>query len=393
MVYTLLSTIGLILITLRQVLFTRHLSLIKNVRVAPKALFPRISLVVPACNEEKTIGAALGSLLAIEYPDFEVIVVNDRSTDATGEVLAELQRNHSHLRVITVKELPEGWLGKVYAQHLALKAASGDWYLFTDADVHYGKDTLKKALQYCGDNQLDFLTLIPQITAKSAALKICMAQFLVAGSLGIDIPKVRRTDRREAIGCGAFNLAKAEAYRRTPGLEWLRMEVIDDGGFAFMMKSHGAKCDILSGLDELKLEWYPTVKAYIHGLEKNTFSIFQYSVSAVVLFSAFIWLWLGGLLLAPWLAPAGVLVALVVAYTGYQVSNYFLFKRLSDFPPYVLLFLPFVLGLTLYVTWRSMVLFHWRGGIYWRGTFYDKKNLKANQRLRLLNFVFLKRFS
>lgn len=356
-------------------------------------MYPRVSLIVPASNEERTIGPALSSLLAMDYPNFEVIAVNDRSQDRTGEVLDGLQKRHKNLRVIHVSTLPEGWLGKVHAQHVALREVTGEWILFTDADVHYGKETLKKALHYCEDNQLEFLTLIPHISAQSPVLKVCMSQFLVAGSLGIDIPKIRRTDRREAIGCGAFNLAKRSAYERTPGIEWLRMEVIDDGGFAYMMKSIGAKSDILSGLGELQLEWYPTVKAYVHGLEKNSFSIFQYRLSAVVVFSILLWAWIGGLLVAPWCAPAWVLALLAAAYVLYQASNYCLLRKLSDFPMYVLAFLPLVLGLSLYVTWRSTVLFLWRGGIYWRGTFYDKKNLKAHQRLRLLDFLFLKKFS
>lgn len=391
--WTLLSALGLLLVAMRQFQFYRHLNLLKNVRLLPGANYPRVSLIVPACNEATTIGPALTSLLALDYPNFEVIVVDDRSTDSTAEVLLGLAQTHPQLRVLQVRELPKGWLGKVHAQHVALQEATGEWLLFTDADVHYAKDTLKKALTHCVQENLDFLTLVPHINAQGIGLKMCMTQFLIAGSMGIDIPKVKDVRRREAIGCGAFNLAKASAYRATPGVEWLKMEVIDDGGFAFMMKTHGARSDILGGLDELKLEWYPTVGGYIRGLEKNSFSIFQYSVTAVLSFSFFVLAWHFGIALAPFLAPIWTLVPLFVCYLIFQVSNYLLVKKLSDYSAIVLLALPFSVLLSLYVTWRSMILFLWRGGVQWRQTFYGKEELYKNQRLKLMDFFFLKKFS
>lgn len=393
MTYTLLTALGLFLIGFRQFYFYKHLRLLKNISIEKSQYYPRVSLIVPACNEAATIGSALRSLLELEYPDFEVIAINDRSSDQTGQILAEMAREHSRLRVEHVNELPAGWIGKVHAQHVGLKVASGDWLLFTDADVHYAKDTLKKALTHCQRDSLDFLTLIPHITAKGTLLKACMSQFLISGALGIDLPKVRDVKRREAIGCGAFNLARAEVYLRSPGLEWLKMEVIDDGGFGYMMKSAGARCDVLGGLDELQLEWYPSVSGYIRGLEKNSFSIFQYSPLAVVLFSLFTLSWIGGVAAAPIIAPFWALTVLLASYLFYQVSNYFVFQKMADYPSWILLALPFSLLLSLYVTWRSMVLCLLRGGIYWRNTFYSLKELKANQRLRLIDFVFLKKFS
>ncbi|MCC6137749.1 MAG: glycosyltransferase [Bdellovibrionaceae bacterium] len=394
-VWIFFSAAGMGLLSLKQLRFARHVELLKNVNlVNNRSVWPKISLIIPACNEGQTIGPALLSLLEMDYPSIEIIVVNDRSTDETGNVLADIALKHSSVKVVTVVDLPKDWLGKVHAQYKAMELATGDWILFTDADVHYGKYTLKKAIQYCEDKNLDFLTLIPHLYAKSIALKACMTQFLMAGSLGIDIPKMRDPKSKDAIGCGAFNLVRGSTYKKSPGLEWLKMEVVDDGSFALMIKKMGTRCDIMSGLDELKIEWYPSVRGYVKGLEKNAFSIFQYLPQAVVIFTVTILIWLLGLMMAPvvyfsWLSH----LTLLASYTLYQFSNINVLRKISDFPAYIVLCLPASLLLSLFVVWRGMILFLWRGGIYWRSTFYTREQLIKNQRLKLIDYFFFNKSS
>lgn len=390
--WIILSAVGLIFLALKQLSFAKSLTLLKDVPVTEREHWPKVSLIIPACNEATMIGSALESLLQMNYPNLEIIAVNDRSTDDTGEILARLAAKSEKVKAITVSKLPEGWLGKVHAQHLALESATGEWILFTDADVHYQKESLKKALAHCLDKNIDFLTLVPQIHARSLGLKACMTQFLMAGSLGIDIPRMREAKFPDAVGCGAFNLVRAKAYGATRGLEWLKMEVVDDGSFALMMKSSGASCDVLSGLGEIDLEWYPNVRGYVLGLEKNAFSIFQYLPQAVVLFTLLVVIWLFGLVVAPVLYISWTThIVLLAAFVFYQLSNYKVLKKISEFPPYVLLFLPMSLLLSIFVIWRSMVLFLVRGGIYWRKTFYSQEQLILNQRLKLIDLFFFKK--
>jgi glycosyltransferase involved in cell wall biosynthesis len=387
------SALGLLFLSYRQISFARNLQLLSDVMPAERSSWPKISLIVPACNEESTIGPALQSLLKTEYPNLELIVVNDRSTDRTGSIITELCSKNSKVQVVTVESLPEGWIGKVHAQYQGFKQATGEWILFSDADVHFGKDTLKKAVTHCEQNHVEFLTLIPQILAYGFWIQVCITQFLSSGSLAVDLKKIRNVKRKDAIGCGAFNFVKRSAYEKTPGLEWLKMEVIDDGGFGFMMKDSGARCELVSGLNEVKIEWYPTVTSYIRGLEKNAFSIFQYNFMILLVFTFFICHWLSGIYIIPFVhSSAASLIVLFLSFVIYQFANAKMMKKSSSFPMYVVLCLPLAKLLSFIAVWRGALLCSWRGGIYWRQTFYRTQDLKANQRLKLMNFVFLNKY-
>ncbi len=387
------SALGLLFLARKQMSFARHLRLLSDVPVPERPSWPKISLIIPACNEESTIGSALQSLLNHNYPNLEVIVVNDRSTDHTGAIIADLCANHHQTRVVNITSLPEGWLGKVHAQHQGLQQATGDWILFSDADVHLGNDTLKKAVVHCETNQVEFLTLIPHILASGFWIQLCIAQFLSSGSLVIDLLKIRNKKRKEAIGCGAFNFVKSSAYKKSPGLEWLKMEVIDDGGFGFMMKNSGAVCDLVGGLNEVKIEWYPTVGSYIRGLEKNSFSIFQYNIFILSIFTFLIGHWLLGLYLIPFLYPSfWSLLILLFSFLLYQFANHKMLKKCSSFPMPIVVFLPLAKLFSVMALWRGAILCLYRGGIYWRQTFYKIHDLKKQQRLKLMNFIFLKKY-
>jgi cellulose synthase/poly-beta-1,6-N-acetylglucosamine synthase-like glycosyltransferase len=392
-VWILGSALGLLLLARKQISFVRQLSLLAEVPVTERLTWPKISLIIPACNEETTIEPALRSLLSHTYPQLELIVINDRSTDRTGDIIADLCANKPNARVVTVTSLPKGWIGKVHAQHKGVQHATGDWILFSDADVHLGNDTLKKAITYCEKNDVQFLTLVPHIIASGFWIQLCIAQFLSSGALAIDLLKIRDSKRKEAIGCGAFNLVKTSAYKKTRGLEWLKMEVIDDGGFGFMMKNSGANCDLVSGLNEVKIEWYTSVGSYIRGLEKNAFSIFQYNIYILSVFTLFIGHWLLGLYLIPFLHPQfWSLIVLALSFLVYQIANYKMLKKSSGFPRYVIIFLPLAKLFSLITVWRGAILCLYRGGIYWRQTFYKIHDLKQSQRLKLMNFIFLKKY-
>ncbi len=123
-------------------------------------------MVIPACNEEESIRKAISQLLDQDYPNFEVIVVNDRSTDRTGVILDELKIIYPQLKVITISDLPSNWLGKNHAVYQGVKEATGEWLLLTDADVMFSPGSLRKTVKYSMENKLDHLTISPDITYK-----------------------------------------------------------------------------------------------------------------------------------------------------------------------------------------------------------------------------------
>ena len=126
----------------------------------PTALLSTFDVLVPTCNEEETIGKALEGLRAQRYPNLEIIVVNDRSTDRTGEIVDRIAATDDRVQAIHIEHLPDGWLGKVHALHIASQHATGEWMLFTDADIHFSATCLEAAVQYCVKEDLDHLSLL-----------------------------------------------------------------------------------------------------------------------------------------------------------------------------------------------------------------------------------------
>ena len=133
----------------------------KLVRAEPDH-FPRVSLIVPACNEEEGIEGAMRSLLSQDYPNLEIIAINDRSTDQTGAILTRLAATHRNLSVVEIPTLPEGWLGKVHAMAVGSEKAEGEYLLFMDADVHMTPGTLKKCMSWVLNIQ-DMVNLDPAL--------------------------------------------------------------------------------------------------------------------------------------------------------------------------------------------------------------------------------------
>src|SRR5580700_12136111 len=195
---------------------------------------PRVSIIVPARNEEESIEQALRALLALDYDNYEVIAVNDRSTDSTGAIMervAEGQSQNSHpsvLRVIHHTELPDGWLGKTHAMWTAANQATGDWLLFTDADVLFKPQSLRRALVYAESVPADHVVLFPRMIMKRPGEYMMIAFFQTMFMFGHRPWKVADPSTDDHMGVGAFNLVRRRVYDAVGTYEALRMEVLDD---------------------------------------------------------------------------------------------------------------------------------------------------------------------
>src|SRR6266699_6394697 len=133
---------------------------IKDFAPASDADCPRISILLAARDEEEKLPAALATLMEIDYPNLEVIAVDDRSQDFTGHILDEFAARHSRLCVVHVTQLPAGWIGKPHALQNAYETATGEWLLFTDADVRFTPDVLRRAIAFVRQQNLDHLSLL-----------------------------------------------------------------------------------------------------------------------------------------------------------------------------------------------------------------------------------------
>jgi glycosyltransferase involved in cell wall biosynthesis len=351
----------------------------------PKSL-PSLSIVFTARNEEANLEQSLPSLLGIDYPHFEIIAVNDRSTDQTGEVIEKYAAQDVRLKSIHIAELPDGWLGKVHALDQAMQMTSGDWVLFTDADLVFENQVLKKAVAYAEHERLDHLALLPETHEDSGGFLLTL--FVVAfGGMFVNRIKAAKIskDGSEAFGgVGAFNLVRRSKFLVTPGFEWLRMEVLDDVGLGMMVKKAGGRSAILNGKGMLHLEWYNSLLGAIKGLEKNAFAGFaRYSFFRAVMvilsmalllllpfcFSVVAWNWL-------------IFLIVVICYSGLPALGALLRgDSLIDWRVGALLPLGY-----LFILWallRSAILAWKQKGIRWRETFYPLEELRAGQRVKL----------
>lgn len=370
-----------ILLSIAGLLASRRVRALSELPSPPPPRWPRLSVVIAACDEEASIASALSSLLAQDYPDFEVVVVNDRSRDRTGAVLDRLATGEPRLRVLHVREIPGGWLGKVHALDAGTRAATGEWLLFTDADVHFRPGVLRRAVAHAASAGLDHLAVAPEVHGRSVLQDAANAAFATAFLLGTGAARLSIPGSRAFVGVGAFNLVRREAFERTRGFEWLRMEVVDDVGLGRMLRDAGARRGFAIGLGEIELEWYGSIGEMARGLEKNLFAAvggFSIARTAAIAVSTFA-VALGPLVaLAAGPVPARVLGAAAIAL---HAGGAFLLRARTGKPLAPFLLMPvgaIVLAiLLLRSAWRCLG----RGGIVWRGTFYPLAALRAGRRV------------
>jgi glycosyltransferase involved in cell wall biosynthesis len=189
---------------------------------------PLVSIIVPACNEEKTIKPALLSLLQQDYPCLEIIVLDDRSTDNTLALLHAIKKGFPELRIEQIRHLPAGWIGKNHALHRGARAARGDILLFTDADVIMESSTVSRAVAWLTGQQLDHLTLIFRNITPGGLLNAMVVDALGGLFLLLRPWNARRPGSSSFIGIGAFNMIRGKAYRQIGGHAALKMHPIDD---------------------------------------------------------------------------------------------------------------------------------------------------------------------
>ena len=353
----------------------------------PPQEWPALSVIIPACDEAANIESAVETLLRQDYPNFELILVDDRSTDGTGAIIDRLAARDRRIHALHVQALPEGWLGKVHALERAVEIASGDWLLFTDADVHFAAGTLRRAVGWTAERQLDHLALAPLSLQPSLLLDIVVQSFMLLFLIGTRAAGLNRPGSRGIAGVGAFNLIRRAAFQRTPGFSWLRLEPCDDIGLGLMIKRAGGRSFFAFAQRHLTVVWYGSVAAMFKGLEKNLFGAtanYRWWVTLVQVIGIFtmaaapvVALFLGltdkhGLLLY-----AG-LIALALQWTfSLAVTTEGWRSRLSLMLAPVGLWM--IGAMMAHAAWKCLA----HNGIDWRGTHYPLNQLRGGQRVKL----------
>lgn len=354
--------------------------LIARLAPADPPRWPRVSVIIPACDEEATIEQALRSRLGEGYPDAEYLVIDDRSTDRTGEIIDRLAAEDPRIVALHVRELPDGWLGKVHALHTAVGRATGEWVLFSDADVHHAPGTLRRVVAHCEQEGVDHVAVFPSVWSSTFWLDGVMNLFLRLLAVGSRAWKVPDPRSRISAGGGNFNLVRRAVLARAGGLSPLRMEVIDDAALGQMLKWSGARQRVLNARGFVGLWFYRSVRDIVVGMEKNAFAMlgrfdvprFALALAALSLCELGAWVVLA--------AGAGWPVELAAATLALAALVQVAVARWLGRP-----LLPTVLGplgwlVFVFAALRSMVLTLRRGGITWRGTHYPLAALRRGRR-------------
>jgi chlorobactene glucosyltransferase len=239
-------------------------------RPRPRAArWPTVSVVIPARNEESSIERTVRSQLSQDYPSFEVIVVDDRSSDRTGAILAGLAQEDRRLTAVAGTDPPPGWLGKPHALHVGALAATGELLLLADADVVYDPRTLGEAVSYLEGGRLDFVALLPRMEAKGFWESVLMPYVLGAYFGGIGFLANLDRPRWMAAGGGAGNLIRRSTYDAVGGHAGIRDSVIDDVHLALKTKRAGFRTRAVRAEDRVSVRMYRGLSGVVNGFTKN----------------------------------------------------------------------------------------------------------------------------
>ncbi|MDP9147968.1 MAG: glycosyltransferase [Acidobacteriota bacterium] len=348
---------------------------LKDFNPAPNQTFPRISLLFAARDEEEKLPAALDTLAKLDYPNLEIIGVDDRSQDATGQILDDFAATNPTFRAIRVRELPADWLGKPHALQQAYEASSGEWLLFTDADVRFAPDVLRRAVIMAMERKLDHLTLFGDVEMVGFWETVLITFFGMAFQLATNPNGISNPKSQSYMGVGAFQLVKRNAYEASGTHKRLAMEVIDDMKLGKIVKQAGFCSGAGIAQDALVVRWHAGVRNLIQGVTKNFFAGSGFSVPTVIfsiaaLIATNILPFAGLIFGHGWiriLAGVAVFVA-VCMHAGVDIVF-----RVS---PLYSLTVPIGAMLFGYMLARSTVITLKQGGIIWRGTFYPLEQLK-----------------
>src|SRR6266567_5153857 len=336
---------------------------------------PRISILFSARDEEEKLPAALATLMEMDYPGFEVVAVDDRSQDATGQILDTFAAAHQRLRVVHVDRLPEGWLGKPHGLEKAYEASSGEWLLFTDADVRFKPDVLRRAISLEKAHNLDHLTLLGDVEMVGFWEAVLVTFFGLGFHLGADPSQAANPRSSRYVGVGAFQLVRRSAYEASGTHRRLAMEVVDDMKLGKIVKQMGFHSGVGIAQDFVTIRWHAGIKNIVRGVTKNFFAGSQFKISVVALqlttlFCVSILPFLTLPFVHGW-TLALVLLSVMIAM-GFHAGTAWVMRA----SPLYAFTHPVGAAIFSYMLMRSTVVTLLQGGIVWRGTFYPLDELR-----------------
>ena len=354
----------------------RQIHHIGNLNLIAAAAEPSVTVVIPAHNEEDVIEKTIQNVMGLQYKNLKLTVVNDRSTDRTGQILDTLSAKYPNLNVIHIETLPSGWLGKCHALQNGTDQVDSEFILFMDADTQLEPTTLSRVMSYVTEHTLDHLSILFWGFLNTSGLVKSVIFDTDIHSRRLSFPwKTNDPTSRSTSANGKFNLVRTSTYRKCGEHKAIKMCVLDDGMVGVMIKWNGYKSDVLYGAPFVMVEWYKSIGAFIKGLNKWLFSSRNFSVKAVILetliYSLFLlWPMIGIFTTS---GTAQILNGLIVLMHMAAFSYLAHLSRL-DMPPPVYIPLTYFVG--VFALWYSAYMTLKNKGVFWLGTHYSIDDLK-----------------
>lgn len=235
---------------------------------------PLISVLVPARNEERTIRTCLDSLRRQDYPNYEILVLDDRSDDRTAPIVEEVARVDSRVKLLRGAPLPDGWAGKPHACFQLANAAKGIWFLFTDADTTHAPSALRSALSYAAKNKLSLISGFPYQRTMSVSQRVTMPAiyFIILSCIPLWFAQ-RCSKPRPGIAIGQFLFVNADDYRQIGGHTVVKNRILEDVWLSFEMVRRGKKQAMVDLSKVVDCRMYENVGQLWEGFAKWIYSV------------------------------------------------------------------------------------------------------------------------
>jgi chlorobactene glucosyltransferase len=316
-------------------------------RYAPPLAFPKVTILIPARNEENNIAGCIQSLLTQDYPSFEILVLDDQSSDNTRIILEEIARLHPTLKVLDGKSPPDGLLGKNWACVQLAQQAQGDLLFFTDADTLHHPQTLRASVTSLLGAQADLLTGFPRQDVHSWGERLMVPFFSWAILCFIPLELAYRL-RLPALSCavGQMMLFRREAYAAIGGHERLGLSIVDDLMLARRIKAAGLRWRVVYIADLITCRMYQNSREAFHGLEKNLFAAFGFRLLPFL----FVFLWLAVMFWEPLIVLGLLFFGQVPQARVLELAACIGLSLLLWLVPYIELGIPFCLAFLYPIT-------------------------------------------
>jgi cellulose synthase/poly-beta-1,6-N-acetylglucosamine synthase-like glycosyltransferase len=353
----------------------RKLPAIQDIAPLDDSDCPPVSILFAARDEEEKLPGALQTFLALDYPRYEVIAADDRSEDGTARILKAAAQNDSRLKYVRINSLPAGWLGKPHAMQQGFERSSGEWLVFTDADVHFSPDLLRRSAALAKREGWDHLTVLGGVEIHTVGETIALTFFGMGFVMGVRPWRTNDPHSKGYTGVGAFQLMRRSTYEAIGTHRRLAMEVVDDMKLGKLVKEAGFRSGVAKAWKEVRVRWHAGVGNIVRGTTKNFFAAAGYNLGLMCLQLVMVF----GICVLPWLALpfvrgwALIFDAIAVAVTIAVHAGVCIEVGAS---PIYAVTEPIGASIFCWMLARSTIVTLWNGGIEWRGTFYPLEELR-----------------